>query len=238
MRSVSRRHPRFRTRLTATVEIAGLDSLIVCPTRDISEEGCFLDTAAPMPATAKLTISIMDHHTGNVIEVTGEVARTERTDDAGSRRGVAVYVPDPPMDWVTLVKRIQSDAQPTEQPAVRLRVLVVADEAHQRSALALYVTSGWDVRLASDLRGAKEALAAVSVNVVIVETTLDDPQWRHILTAAKDTQPEARRLLRCDLQDKPAPEPANYDGLFHRALDQGSGMDALLDAVSADYGTA
>ena len=212
-----------------------MDSLVVCPTRDISEAGCLLETAAPLPVGADLTIAIMDHKSGKVIEIVGTVARAV-TDSHGVEHGVGVDLYKPPAEWTALVARIRGEGEPHDTPGVRLRILVIADENKQRGALALYVTSGWDIRLASDYAGAVEAMRAIDVNAVICEHELEDNAWRDIMFASRKMQPQARRLVRTHLGGRPAPNSDDHDQLFHRIVDAGAGIDALLDAVTADFG--
>ncbi len=228
---MSRRFRRLRTRLTATVHLGGEENLLVCPTRDISSHGCFLATSEPFELGAKLVIAVMDNVRGEAIEVIGTVAR--RVDDPAG--GIGVHLEEPPEGWLTLVERLESESGPVgDQRGVRLRVLVVGDGERRRSALALYVTSGWDVRFASDLDGAREALAGVAMDAVIVEHDLTDARWPAILRAARDNQPRARRLLRCPLNGEPAPETDPHHDLVHRVVDLSAGMDALFDALTAD----
>lgn len=211
-----------------------MDSLVVCPTRDISEEGCLLDTAASLPVGADLSIAIMDHKSGGVIEIVGTVARAVPA-SGNSGKGVGVVLYKPPVEWAVLVARIRDESGPHELAGVRLRVLVIADEDKQRGALALYVTSGWDVRLASDYAGAVEAMKAVDVNAVICEHELADTAWRDIMFASKKMQPNAKRLIRANLGGLTAPRAEDHENLFHRVVDADAGIDALLDAVTADF---
>jgi hypothetical protein len=235
MADMSRRHPRIRTRLTATVHLEG-DRTIVCPTRDVSAAGCFLETADEIATGTRLTIAVMDLTRGEVIEVNGAVARREPPDDSGAGGGIGILLGDVPDDWHALVEREQQMSGPVSTgPTVRLRVLVVGEGDRRRGALALYVTSGWDIRFASDLDGAVEALEAVKLNAVIAEHDLDDRRWTDILSAAKQIQPDARRIVRAKLGGTPAPQSREGD-LVHRVVDMDAGMDALLDALTADLG--
>ncbi len=234
---MSRRHSRVRVRLTASIRIQPGDRMIVCPTRDVSETGCFLETIEDIPRGTTLFIAVMDLDRGEVIEVDGEVTRRVVPDDPStSGGGIGVLLHEPPVEWAALVDRqLMASGPISAKPAVRLRVLVVGDDDRRRGALALYVKSGWDIRFASDLAGAVEALESVELNAVISEHDLDDQRWTEILAEARRIRPHARRIIRCNLQGGPAPETSEHD-LVHRVVDLDAGMDALLDALTADLG--
>ena len=108
-------------------------------------------------------------------------------------------------------------------------MLVVGDERRQRGALALYVTSGWDVQFATDLDGTVEALRGVHLDAVIAEHDVSDQRWQDVLGAARRLQPTTRRIVR-GASDGPPPLPP----LVHRFVDRDAGLDALLDALTAD----
>jgi hypothetical protein len=172
----------------------------------------------------------MDNVLGGVIDVEGVVARRV----AEGTGGIGVHIEDPSHSWLALVDRIEAESAPIGEPrGIRLRVLVIGDGQRRRSALALYVTSGWDVRFASDLDGACEALAGVELNAIIVEHELSDERWPAILQAARRLQPGARRLIRCQLDGQPAPDTDASTDLVHRVVDLDAGMDALFDALTA-----
>ncbi len=179
----------------------------------------------------------MDMDTGSAIELNGAVMRATNTGAGASAGGLGVQLFDPPDSWVSLVSR-QRTTSPTA-PAVgsmRLRIVVAGDEARRRGALALYVTSGWDVRFAADQATVTEALRAGAVDAVIAEHDLGDDRWRHVLLAARDIQPHARRIIRSPLYGSQAPSSARADDLVHRVVDADAGLAALLDALTADYG--
>jgi len=233
---MSRRFQRVRVRLTATVVVVGAERLVVCPTRDLSEQGCFLDTSEPLDPGTHLGIAVLDNLRGEVVEVEGQVARTVPPAEGGAGGGVGVQIPDPPPHWTALVDRLHAESGPVggESRSVRLRVLVVGDTDRRRSALALYVTSGWDVRFSSDEAGAIEALESVELDAVIAELELADRRWPVVLGAAREIQPEARRLVRCALRGEPPPPTDPRTDLVHRVVDLDAGLDALFDALTAD----
>lgn len=227
----------MRTRLTATVRLG--ERMIVCPTRDVSQSGCFLETADDIPLGTETAIAVMDLDRGEVIEIRGTVARRQAPDDQGAGGGWGVLLSDMSDDWHALVERQRQLSGPIAiAPVARLRVLVVGDDDRRRGALALYVTSGWDVRFASDLSGTREALKHVRLNAVIAEHDLDDRRWIDVLSATRDAQPQARRIVRAHLYgaSAPAPEARSSQDLVHRVVDLDAGMDALLDALTADLG--
>jgi hypothetical protein len=224
---VSRRAPRFRVRVAVTVTpVIGGGDLAVCHTRDVSDVGMSLETAHMFDVGTRLVLSLMDDARGAVVEVIGEVTRHT----AG---GFGVRLLEPPPDWKALVASAARRNGPQgDKPTRRLRVLVVGDDQRQRGALALYVTSGWDVRFANDLDTTGEALRGVKLDAVIAEHDADDERWQPILAAAQKAQPAARRIVRGLVRNVPEVEPT----LVHRFVDRNAGLDALLDALTADIG--
>jgi DNA-binding NtrC family response regulator len=116
---------------------------------------------------------------------------------------------------------------------VRLAILVVGEEDQRRGALALYVRSGWDVRFATDVETAEEAMAAVDLDAVIAEYDLDDKRALDVLHAAKRLQPDARRFVRSGLRNKRV--PAEHD-VIEGAIDRDAGLEALVEALSEAFG--
>jgi hypothetical protein len=233
---VSRRSPRIRARFAATVHIAGVEHTLVCHTRDISAEGCFLDTAEMIAPGVGLSLALMDNERGEVVQVDGMVARCLPGGPNGVGRGVGVRLTAPPPDWQLMVQRYQQ-SRTTEEivvPTVRLTILVVGDEEQRRGALALYVTSGWDVRFATDVETAEEAMAAVDLDAVIAEYELHDSRWNEILGVARRLQPDARRFVRCSLRGQRPTIGA--EDLVHRIVDRQAGLDALVEALGAEFG--
>ncbi len=230
--SVSRRSPRIRARFAATVHIAGVEHTLVCHTRDISAEGCFLDTAEMIAPGVALSLALMDNERGEVVQVDGVVARCLPGGPNGVGRGVGVRLVSPPPDWQLMVQRYQQSraAEEAALPSVRLAILVVGDEEQRRGALALYVTSGWDVRFATDVATAEEAMAAVDLDAIIVEYELHDRRWHEILTVARRLQPEARRFVRASLRGQRP--PSGDEDLVHRLVDSEAGLDALVEALA------
>jgi len=228
---VSRRAPRYRAQLTCTITShSGNHALLVCRSRDISNVGVALDTEASLDPGTRIGITVMDPARGVAIEMVGEVTRPL----GGQQAGVGVKLLEPPDDWGALVAmRARAATAGGEAPRPRrMRVLVVGDDHRRRGALHLYVTSGWDVRFASDLEGAAEALHDFKIDAVIAEHDLGDPRWQPILSEAKRAQPDARRIVRGALHG-----PAPIAGpLVHRFVDREAGIDALLDALTADLG--
>jgi hypothetical protein len=100
--------------------------------------------------------------------------------------------------------------------------------------MALYVTSGWDVRFASDADSVDDALHGVNLHAVIAENDLDDERWKQTLTQARALQPTARRIVRSTLNGDPAPQSSGPEHLFHRIVDRDAGLDSLLDALTAE----
>jgi hypothetical protein len=223
---VSRRANRIRARLAATVTpIAPLGDMFVCQTRDVSQVGCFLDTATVLEAGTRVAIVVFDQGRGSPVEVTGEVTRAL----GGPHPGLGIRLLAPPDDWTILVTQLGRSSGAPEKRGRRLRVLVVGDERRQRGALALYVTSGWDVRFATDLDGTVEALKGVNLDAVIAEHDADDERWQPVMDEARRVQPGARRIVR-GAKNGPTPDVA----LVHRFVERDAGLDALLDALTAE----
>jgi Tfp pilus assembly protein PilZ len=218
---MSRRDPRIRAQLAVTITLAGSGDVYVCRTRDISHRGCFLDTAQMIEVGAHLHIAIMDQQRGLAMEVTGEVMRCLPPGKDGLGRGVGLSFDDPPPEWNDLVAAYEAEHRPAVPMPARLRILVLGDRKRQRSAMALYVTSGWDVRFAADTAGAEDAL--------------EDERCFEFLDLAMQHQPSARRIVRADLQGRPAPASSGSDDLFHRVVDRNAGIEPLLDALIADF---
>src|SRR5688572_11805717 len=141
MRTLSRRAPRYRIDIPATaIPLLGGD-MAVCRTRDVSEVGLCLDTAAWFPLGTRLSVALVDPSNGGALEVIGDVVR-----EAQSPSWVlGILLIEPPFEWRALVSAAARRSTTMEKPGKRLRVLVVGDEHRQRGAMALYVTSGWDV---------------------------------------------------------------------------------------------
>src|SRR5262249_13792919 len=161
-----------RIRLPVTVRvatIAGGGRSFVCRTRDVSDQGMLLETPEVLDTGLPVVLTILDEQTGFALELTGLVARSEPAAEVGpSTSGGTPAASSTP--GASLGARAHADRpgrSPNERPARRLRVLVVADEVARRGAVALYVTSGWDVRFASDLASTEEALRGIRIDAVI-----------------------------------------------------------------------
>ena len=229
---MSRRSPRVRARFAATVQVGGVDHTLICHTRDISTDGCFLETSELMAPGVGVALSIMDNLRGEVVTLEGHITRAI----GGQDTGVGVRLLNPPDEWQLLVDRFHdAHDRERERPNLRLNILVVSSEANRRSALALYVTSGWDIRFAIDADTATEALHGFKLDAVICEYEHEDSEWQAILRVARQTQPAARRLVRCTIGDAPLPTTGPNE-LAHRFVDVAHGMDSLLDALTAELG--
>jgi hypothetical protein len=237
--SRSSKRSRVRIPLTARIGTNGQRSF-VCRTRDVSEHGLLLETPEALATGTPMTLSLLDPASGAPIELDAVVARAVPPGAAGLAL-LGVKLVEPPATWAAYVRQIasaQSEGRTTtERPARRLRVLVVADEVARRGAVALYVTSGWDVRFASDLPSTEEALRGIHIDAVIAEHDLDDGRWTRVLEAAQRAQPHARRIVRSALHGRLPPPPGRAEDLVHRVVDLGAGLEAVLDALAADWGT-
>lgn len=210
------------------------DDVFVCRTRDISYSGCFLDTAQIIERGTRVQVAIMDQTRGIAMDVNGYVMRCLPPGKDGLGRGVGLQFYEPPQEWTELVAIYEAEHQPHVPVPRRLRILVTGDKKRQRGAMALYVTSGWDVRFASDLDNARDALSGVHLNAIIVECDLEDERCFEFLDLVQEMQPDARRIVRSELHGKPAPTSESMGGLFHRVVDRNAGLDSLVDALTAN----
>ena len=100
------------------------------------------------------------------------------------------------------------------------------DDHRQRGAMALYVTSGWDVLFVTDEDSIAEALDNIELDAVVAELDVTDPRLQPIMLSVRTSQPTARRIVRG--------AGAGQTELVHRFVNRDAGLDALLDAVSAE----
>lgn len=223
MAGLSRRSPRYRIEIPATaVPLLGGD-MAVCRTRDVSEAGVCLDTAAWFPIGTRLSLALVDPLNGNALEVVGDVVR-EATAPSWV---LGIVLIEPPFEWRALVAgAARRSGTILDKPIRRLRVLVVGDAHRQRGAMALYVTSGWDVLFATDIASISDAVEHLELDAVVAELDATDPRIPALMEAARDAQPAARRIVRCNGR--------GGHELVHRFVDRDAGLEALLDAVTAD----
>lgn len=225
-------------RLPVTVHVKGDDTVLICRTRNISAEGCLLDTDQPLRTGTSLGLAVMDDLRGEVMELVGTVVRNVSTGSPGTTRGLGIYIQKPSDHWRALVARRfarRKATQPEFRPS-RQRVLVTGDPERQRGALALYVQSGWDVRFSADPEGAEEALEGPRLDAVVCEYDLDDNSWTRVMDSARRLQPAARRILRTSLRGAPEGASQSPPEPVDRIVDRDAGFDALIDAVTADFG--
>jgi hypothetical protein len=221
---LSRRAPRYRIDIPATaVPLLGGD-MAVCRTRDVSDDGLCLDTAAWFPLGTRLALSLVDPASGGAFEVIGDVVREAQAPSWF----LGISIVEPPAEWSALVAAAARQNPGTaEKPGKRLRVLVVGDEHRQRGAMALYVTSGWDVLFASDEDSIAEAVDNIDLDAVVAELDAGDPRLSPIMQGVRRVQPSTRRIVRSSAAK-------GSDDLVDRYVDRDAGLDALLDAVTAD----
>ena len=197
--------------------------MAVCRTRDVSDHGLCLDTAAWFPLGTRVSVTLVDPASGNALEVIGDIVR----EAAAPSWYIGLVLIKPPPEWDALVAAAARSSGPVEKPGKRLRVLVVGDEHRQRGAMALYVTSGWDVLFASDDDSIAEAVDNIELDAVVAELDAGDPRLPPIMQGVRRSQPTARRVVRTT-------GGRGSDELVHRFVDRDAGLEALLDAVTAD----
>jgi hypothetical protein len=223
---VSRRAPRFRVSHAATVSPLLGGDLVVCRTRDISEVGICLESAAWLPIGTRVSVSLTDDKTGTVIDLIGDVVREMN----GKEPALGVLLIDAPAEWKSVVASAAQQSGKVEKPGRRMRVLVVGDDHRQRGAMALYVSSGWDILFASDDSSVHEAIENISLDAVIAELDANDPRVEPVMEDVRKSQPKARRIVRG--------HGKGSTDLVHRYVDREAGLEALLDAVTANIGGA
>jgi len=224
---VSRRAPRIRAALPATVQAIVGGEMVACRTRDLSEVGLCLDTAAQFDAGTRVTVALMDSASGAAVELAGEVVRVT----GGSSPSLGVRIHEPPAEWQHLIANLARRGGLVDKQARRLRILVVGDEYRQRGAMALYVTSGWDVLFAPDLDSVVDAMKIVSLDAVIAELDPSDDRWRPVMAEVKRGAPKARRIVRGIVGND---VPVDPDALVHRFVERDAGLAALVDALTAE----
>ena len=198
--------------------------LVVCHTRDVSDVGVCLDTAEWLPVGTRVSLTLTDPRRGSSIEVIGDIVREVN----GANPALGVLLVEPPADWKALVAQAARSSGVVERPGRRMRVLVVGDDHRQRGAMALYVSSGWDILFASDDFAVHEALENIKLDAVIAELDASDPRIDPIMDDVRKAQPAARRIVRG--------VGRTAGDLVHRYVDRDSGLEALVDAVTANLG--
>lgn len=197
--------------------------MAVCRTRDISDHGVCLDTAAWFPLGTRLSLTLVDPASGSALEVIGDVVREAQE----PTWLLGLLLVEPPAEWQAVVATARTHGAPTDKRIKRLRVLVVGDDHRQRGAMALYVTSGWDVLFASDDTSIGEAVDNIDLDAVIAELDAGDPRLTPIMQGVRRAQPSTRRIVR-------TAAGRGSDELVHRYVDRDAGLDALVDAITAE----
>jgi len=183
-----------------------------------------LDTAEWLPVGTRVSLALTDPRSGTAMEVIGDVVREVN----GQNPALGVLLVEPPAEWKVLVSQAARMSGTVDRPSRRMRVLVVGDDHRQRGAMALYVSSGWDILFASDDFAVHEALENIKLDAVIAELDANDPRIDPIMDDVRKAQPDARRIVRGVGRSE--------GGLVHRYVDRDSGLEALLDAVTANIG--
>jgi hypothetical protein len=226
--------------MTVTAEFAGGAGELVCRTRDVSTTGVFLETPVVVDPGTSVTLSLVDQQRGEAVQIVGIVARLVSSGQGTGPAGMGIKLIHTPAEWMHMLEGIHMRSRPISltgnelKAHRRLRVLVVGDDDRRRGALALYVTSGWDVRFASDLDGAREALTGFPIDAVIAEHDLSDARWPRILETARRLQPGARRIIRAPLGGQSPPPAGARTDLVQRVVDLDAGLDAVLEALTAE----
>ena len=175
------------------------------------------------PLGTRMSLQLFDPWNGTAIEVIGDVVR----EAVAPAWILGVLLIEPPAEWRVLVASAGRNVPPgSEKAAKRLRVLVVGDDHRQRGALALYVTSGWDVLFASDEDAIAEAVETLKLDAIVAELDDGDARLSPIMQGVRRVQPSARRIVRG--------AGRGSSDLVHRFVPRDAGLEALLDAMTAD----
>ena len=219
---MSRRAPRYRIDIAAAaVPLLGGD-MAVCRTRDVSEVGVCLDTAAWFPIGTRLSLALVDPANGTALEVIGDVVREAQA----PRWVLGILLIEPPFEWRALVKAAARRSENRSSPIRRSDCACCGSATTAAGRMALYVTSGWDVLFGSDQDSIAEAIENIDLDAVVAELDISDPRLPPIMAVVRRSQPTARRIVRGDGKGE--------HELVHRFVDRDAGLEALLDAVTAD----
>ncbi|HEY4179939.1 MAG TPA: PilZ domain-containing protein [Kofleriaceae bacterium] len=224
MPSLSRRAPRYRIDIAVKAQPLLGGETAVCRTKDVSEVGLSLDTVAWFPLGTRLALALYEPSSGVALEVVGDVVR----EAMAPSWTLGILLIEPPEEWATIVASAARQSSPAfDKKSKRLRVLVVGDDNRQRGAMALYVTSGWDVVFATDDDAIAEVTAhKIELDAVIAELDAGDPRVLPIMAGIRRSHPTARRIVRGNGRGE--------NELVHRFVERDDGLDALLDAITAD----
>ena len=227
MESLSRRSPRYRANLAITGSPDEGGDLVACRSRDVSTQGMCLDTVARWLPSMTVSLATFDPGSGSALELHGVVTRAV----VGPRPLVGVRLINPPTEWAELVATHAVPPRATTAPgARRLRIMVIGDGEQQRGAMALYVSSGWDVIFAPDADSVIDAVENIGIDAVIAEVDARDRTWQELLGEVRRAQPRARRIVRGEgMLTGP-----DVFGVAHRIIDREDGLEALVDAITAD----
>ncbi|HEY4059292.1 MAG TPA: PilZ domain-containing protein [Kofleriaceae bacterium] len=224
MPALSRRAPRYRIDIAVKAQPLLGGETAVCRTKDVSEAGLSLDTVAWFPLGTRLALALYEPSSGVALEVIGDVVR-EATAPSWT---LGILLVEPPSEWAMMVASAARQSSPAfDKKSKRLRVLVVGDDHRQRGAMALYVTSGWDVVFATDDDAIAEVTAhKIELDAVIAELDAGDPRVLPIMDGIRRSHPRARRIVRGTGRGE--------NELVHRFVERDDGLEALLDAITAD----
>ncbi len=206
----------------------------MCHTRNISVDGCFLDTRAVFEPGASIQFTVLDNRIDEQVPLQGVVIRASQSEGVG----VGVRLKKPPPEWLRMVEqyRKRSDTDLALEGNIRLMVLVAGTEDHRRAALALYVKTGWDVRFAADVKSAIEALKEDAFDAIVVEYHVLTHRTE-LLEAAKALRPTTLRIVRIDSHKEKKPATGQHS-LVQKVVELDEGLDglvAVLDNATDDW---
>jgi hypothetical protein len=234
---VARFAKRTRARFRITTQVGRDPKVHTLYTRDISATGLFVETDLYLPVRFRLPLTLFDEDTGGAVTLDGEITRVvEATESQGG--GLGIRLLSSPASWLAVVRRIESRASEGRnsnrfRTLRRLSVLVVGTEPRRRTAVALYVQSGWNVRFASTVQEAEEAVKGLHTDAVIIEEELSETDRNYVLGLARKELPTARRIVRSRTVPPLEPGVAPAEALVQHFVDAQTGLEGVLEALMA-----
>lgn len=191
---MGRRHQRIHSNLVVDL---GLNSGAqkIARTRDISKEGCFINTNASMSVgdVVNLTFPIGDA----MIAIAGTVTRVLPPSAQGGDQGFGIRLHSPPGLWGQHVDDVIRNEG--KQSAHQYSVLIISDAELRAQTVANFATANWRVDFAFDFESAKSILGHQTFDAVILETNQYERRWERTLALAVSLQPTATRIVRAKL---------------------------------------
>ena len=175
------------------------------------------------PVGTRVSLALTDPRSGTAMEVIGDVVR----EVAGTSPALGVLLIEPPPEWRALVANAARQSRHrsrSRQAHARARRRRRSSPARRDGALRLE-RLGRPVR-ERRLRGRTRRSSNIELDAVIAELDAADPRVEPIMDDVRKAQPTARRIVRG--------AGRSDSELVHRYVDRDSGLEALLDAITAN----